>query len=265
MYQPQVERIPDFVVQQGKKDLSKEAVADIENLISRLRLVNSADKAKALNNIGILESYLNNSQKAVEAFQESLSFSFSEFVYSNYLQALELSGLYQLAIQEAISFLEKNPNNKKIYETAISLVTKYYIKDEIEKILLFSTYHDDEDSSKEAAEFRSMYVKDFMDIDKLGINSNYLNSIINLAFRQAKNIQKGQLDIKTCINDIDQLSIILNVYGIGFEDIKVLNKDFDNLLFKMIESKEIDSDVYFDHLLKFSIGFTIASEIAEAA
>lgn len=265
MNQPQIEKIPDFVAQEGKKDLSKETIAQMKALISRLRFVNAADKSKALNNIGILESYLNNSQKAVEAFQKSLSFNFSEFVYSNYLQALELSGLYKLAIEEAISFLEKNPNNKKIYETAISFVTKYYVKNEIDRILSFSIYHDDEASIEEATEFRSMYVKDFINIDRLGININYLNSIINLAFRQVKNIQKGQLDIKTHVNEIDQLSIIFNVYGIGFEDIKVLNKNFDDLLFKMIESKEIDSNIYFDHLLKVSIGFTIASENTEAA
>jgi tetratricopeptide (TPR) repeat protein len=265
MQQPQIENIPDFVMNNGKKNLSEEVVANLKALVVRLKLVNITDKAKALNHIGVLESYLNNSEKAVDAFKKSISFDFSELVYSNYLQALELSGSYELATQEAITFLERNPNNKKIYNTALSFITKYYLKNEINQILSFSAYHEDEASIREAAEFKDMYIKDFTSIDKLNIDIEYLNLIINLAFRETKKIQNGQVNIETNINEINQLSILFNIYGIGFEDIKVLNKNFDDQIFKMIECKDIDSSIYFDHLLKVSIGFTIASDNRKAA
>lgn len=265
MKQPQIEKIPNFVMNNGKKNLSEEAVVNLKTVISRLHLVNITDKAKALNHIGILESYLNNPQKAVDAFKRSLSFDFSELVYSNYLQALELSGLYELATQEAISFLEKNPNNKKIYNTALSFITKYYLKNEINRLLSFSAYHEDEAGIREATEVKNMHIKDVNDIDKLDIDIEYLNLIINLAFIEAKKIQKGQLNIQTNINEINQFSILFNIYGIGFDDIKVLNKNFDDQIFKMIESKDIDPNIYFDHLLKVSVGFTIASDNQKAA
>lgn len=263
---PQIETLPDFVLQAGRKNLSSDVIESIKKLISRLYLVDVEDKADALNNIGVLESYINNFSKSVEAFKQSLSFDFSDGVYSNYLQALEKSGEYKLAISEAIGFLENNPNNQKIFHLALSISQKYFFENDFNKILDFNIYQPY--SVESTNRINSIKEKFKFNLDKLielDIDSEYLSLLINLAFVEVKKIQSGLINIEIQFTDIEYMSIKYIVHGSDFYDIKLLNRTFDDQISSLVESESISSSLYFDHLSKLAIGFVIGNENLKAA
>lgn len=263
---PQIETIPDFVLQDGRKNLSYSVIESIKILITRLYLVEGEDKAHALNNIGVLESYINNFSNSVEAYKQSLSYDFSDGVYSNYLQALEKAGQYKHAIREAISFLEKNPNNSRIFSIALTITQKYFLFDDLQGILRFSNYHPKlNDIIYKKDGLLQQFKTRLSNIENLKIDCEYLSLLINLAYVEAKKIQSGTININIQFNDIEQMTLIFTVHSASFDDIKLLNERFDDKIIQLIESNNITSDIYFDHLPKLAIGFVIGFNNLQAA
>lgn len=262
MVQPQIENLPDFVWAKGRKKLSNDVIFSIEHIVYKLNLVDVEDRAAAFNNIGVLQAYINNFNESVDAFRISLSHNFSEGVYSNYVQTLEKTGKYELAIQECLDFLNNYPNNQRMFDLSLSIVKKYFLIDYFNKIFEFLTYHSsDEIILNKYSHTKNQYDENFKYLTKLNIDCKYLSSLVNVAYIEVKKLQIGTINISIEYNpEINHLTIIFKVDDADFEDIKLLNRNFDNEIFNLIESQTIKSELYFDHLSKVSIGFVIGSE-----
>lgn len=267
MIQPQVENLPDFVLAVGRKNLSHEVIEQIQNLITKLQFVDFDDRAEAYNNIGVLESYINNFQRSVTAFREALTYDFTESIYSNYLQSLEEAGEYELAIQESLEFLNNHPNNQHMLYIALTISRKYYLVDYFNKIVEFISYHQaNKIFVDKVLHMQGLYEEVLKNLNVIGIDLEYLSLLINIAFIEVKKLHIGRIGIITDFNQgIGYLSIIFEVYGADFNDIKLLNKNFDDLIFNSIENHAPNASLYFDHLSKLSIGFVIGSDHKKAA
>lgn len=267
MIQPQVENLPDFVLAIGRKNLSDEVIEHIQNLITKLYLVDFEHRAEALNNIGVLQSYVNNFQKSANAFRDALACEFSDSIYSNYVQALEEAGEYKLAIQKSLEFLNNHPNNQKMLYLALSISRKYFLVDYFYQIVEYSSYHlTNKIVVDKIHDMKNMYERELKQLNTLEIDLEYLSLLINTAFVEVKKIHIGRIGITSDFNQaMGYLSIIYEVYGADFNDIKLLNKNFDEVIFNSIENQITNESLYFDHLSKFSIGFVIGSDQEKAA
>lgn len=260
MPQPQVEKLPSFILEEGRKDLSQDKVSLLRNMISRMRLVSVEDQADALNKIGLIYIFLNEYEQALHSFQKSLSLEFCEMVFANYIQTLERLGKFKQAIKEGLSFLESNPNNRRVFYALLDIVTKYPNIKSIEEILKYFKFHFEEEELIEAEiRLRSQIDNELDILEMLEVDVEYFNLVANIAFLEVKKIQIGFLNFQSYLNnETGQLNINVAVKGINREDIKILNKNFDNQLHSFIEKGVISFDNYIDHLMKFTFGFSMA-------
>lgn len=260
MPQPQVEKLPSFILEEGRKDLSQDKVSLLRNMISRLRLVSAEDQADALNRIGLIHIFLNEYEQALKAFQKSLSLEFCEMVFANYLQTLERLGKFKQAIAEGLNFLKSNPNNRRVFYALLDIVTKYPNINFAEEIIKYFKFHfEGEDLIEAEGRLRSQINDELNILEMLEVDVEYYNLIVNIAFLEVKKIQIGFLNFRSLLNnETGQLNISVVVKGINKEDIKVLNKNFDDQLHSFVEKDIISFDKYIDHLMKFTFGFSMA-------
>lgn len=266
MPQPQVEKLPSFILEEGRKDLGQDKVSFLHNMISRMRLVNAEDQANALNRIGVIHVYLNECKQALHAFRKSLSLELCELTFSNYMQTLERAGEFKQAIKEGLDFLESNPNNRKVFYTLLDIVTKYPNIEPVENILKYFKFQfEAEHLLEEETNFRSHIDNELKILEMLEVDLEYFNLITNIAFLEVKKLQVGFINFHSYLNEeIGQLNINVMAKGINREDIKILNKNFDNQLKSLIDEEIIPFDKYIDHLMKFNFGFSMykASDLA---
>lgn len=267
MPQPQVEKLPSFILEEGRKDLNQDRVSFLRNMISRMRLVNAEDQADALNRIGVIHIYLNECEQALHAFQKSLSLEFCELAFSNYIQTLERIGKFKEAIEEGLNFLESNPNNRRVFYTLLDIVTKYPNIKSIESMLKYFKFHFEAEELIEAeTKLRSEVDNELGILEMLEVDLEYFYLVINIAFLEVKKIQVGFINFHSYLNDeTGQLNINVVAKGINREDIKALNKNFDDRLQGLIERDVISFDNYIDHLMKFTVGFGMATPSQLAA
>lgn len=260
MPQPQVEKLPSFILEDGRKDLAQVKVNYLRNMISRMRLVNAEDQVAALNRIGVIYVYLNECEQALDVFQKSLSLELCEMTFSNYIQTLERLGKFEQAIKEGLDFLESNPNNRRVFYTLMDIVTKYPNIKFIEDILKFFKFHFEADELIEAEnKFRFEAQNELKILEQLEVDLEYFNLITNIAFVEVKKIQVGFLNFHSYLNDeTGQLNINVVAKELNKDDIKVLNKNFDDRIQSLIEKEIISFDKYVDHLMKFTFGFGTA-------
>jgi tetratricopeptide (TPR) repeat protein len=267
MPQPQVEKLPSFILEEGRKDLAQVKVSFLRNMISRMRLVNAEDQADALNRIGVIYVYLNECEQALDVFQKSLSLELCEMTFSNYIQTLERLGKFEQAIKEGLNFLESNPNNRRVFYTLLDIVTKYPNIKFIEDMLKYFKFHFEAEELIEAeTKFRSDAQNELEILEMLEVDLEYFNLITNIAFLEVKKIQVGFLNFHSYLNDeTGQLNINVVAKGINKEDIKVLNRNFDDRIQSLIDKGVISFDKYIDHLMKFTFGFGVAKLSQQAA
>lgn len=259
---PQVEDLPDFIFFEGVKDLSSDVVGKLRRLVMRLNLVSGLDdRAGALNQIGIINSYLNNTDDSIRAYNRALELVFDDGVFSNYLRDLEKSGEYKDAIKEALKFLDNNPNNHKVFSVILEIMSKYFLYDEMLELMKYSTFMS---NHEKYLDLFQEYKEQCDELKKLGIDLDYLNLLVSTAYVGIKHIQVGQIDIETTFTDIDQVSILFNVHDIGFTEIKVLNQVFDDSVSSLLERGIVNPNIYFDHLAKVVIGFRFTSSESKA-
>lgn len=258
MLHPLVENLPSYVIREGRKYHTSEQVEFLQNLITKLSDVNSEDLGNAYNKIGIIYVYLNEFDKAVEAFKKSVLNQYSEVAYSNYLVTLDTSGKYNEAIEKGLEFLESNPNNKRIFSVVSEIIYRYPDIDYIESLSnYFKHQFDSEISRWELQETRIQVERKLEVLDSLGIDKSYFNFITNLAFSEVAKIQMGSTNFNSYLNeDIEQLMINVEVFGINKEDISILNKNFDARLNYLINNNSISFNTYINHLMKFNFSFT---------
>lgn len=266
MAQPMVEKLPEFIMTEGRKDLSLEKFTHLNNLIKKMNLVRIEDKAEALNRTGIIYTYMNDFDKALESFQASLQYGCTEISFSNYLQALERIGEYKKALNEGEKYLDLHPNNRRVFQTLFSIAHKYPSDSSRSQVLKFLNYQ--MDSSNFDSDYKN--VKDELEsemalLKNLEIDLEYYNLISNLAFVEVKKIQIGPVDFHTFLNDAAQLSIMIVAKGISTSDIRLLNKNFDLRIQELIDNKVISFDKYAEQMTKFVHSFGIASDVTEAA
>lgn len=258
MLHPLVEKLPSYVMSEGRKDLTCERVNFLRSLITKLQEVNSEDLGNAFNKIGIIYVYLNEPEEAIIAFEKSLSNKYSEVTYSNYLQTLDRLGKFKEAIEQGLNFLEKNPNNKKIFSTVLSIIDRYPNIDYLEPILkCFKYQYDSEIYFAEEAMAKKQIENELAILTLLKVDLAYFNLITNIAFSEVAKIQIGSIGFHSFFNeDVGQLLVNVSVFGIDKEDINILNKNFDDRINLLIETEEISFDIYLDHLMKFAFSFT---------
>ncbi|TCB67412.1 hypothetical protein E0H88_12860 [Acinetobacter sp. ANC 4216] len=268
MNRPELEKIPEFILADGRKSLSFEVVKYIEEQIGKLKEVQGRDRPKALFNIGIMQSYINEFEKAQESFYDSCMLEHSGLAYSNYIQALERTGKYALAIEKTLSYLENNPNNKNVYFQLAHLAKKYPSLDLIEKYNYYFNYMNFS-TEKEFTLFSNLYQElkdDYEQISKLNIENSYIHKLMNIAFIETKKIQVGQILIGLDFNrDLEMVIADICVENVNYSDISILNQEFDKEVFQQIKNSKNFSDNYYNNMEKFIITFRVSHSQRVAA
>ncbi|AYA02103.1 hypothetical protein BEN74_03945 [Acinetobacter sp. WCHAc010034] len=251
---------------EGRKHLSQEVVIELEKLIADLLKVSPKDKPSAYNSIGIIYSYLNDFINAKEFYYQSYLLEHDEMVFANYLIMLQRLNEIVFAFEEVSSFLDNNPNNKVIFNSLIQMTCKYPSQERLEKLLEYRNYQTESrefeiDLNNKISDIKS----DIKIFNKYEIDLRFYEYYMTSALTTVNLLVKNNIEIESTDNiEIDQFIINIAIKNLEYIDIINLNQKFDSRIQELVNSGLIDKSLYFDHLNKLSLYFSIiiSNEVA---
>lgn len=263
MINPQLEKVPDFVLSNSRKDLTDETYSILSNIIIKLKNIKGNNVGNAYNRIGVIQAFLNQYEEALYSFEYSLVQEFEVITYINYLTTLERLGKYKRAFDEGIQTLCANPNNLAIFEILFDISTKYMMNENFNYLKFYEPYLKFNEKKINIGE-KLRKAEDTLNHDnKLlcanNINIEYYQLLINLAFCEVRKISHGDLVFSTKINDLGEVSKIIQC-DLSINDLRVLNSSFDNKIDEYIDKGIISFDDYLYHMDKLFIGYEIKTK-----
>lgn len=264
---PALKKIPEYVLVEGKKFLNKEAVEELLKIISDLKKVSPKDQASALCNIGIMNSYLNNFEQAVEDYRHSYSLEPDDTVFFNYLIALQRLNQISYAFDQACLYLDQNLNNKRIFEALIQIVTKYPTRDRVERLQRYRKYQNEDDSlTRKRDENITSIISNCNIIEAYGIDIDFYETFLTIALNIVYKMCKSNVEIGSIDNhELGQFTLYISSTHLEYSDIVHLNQLFDIQINSLIESGDLDKSLYFDHLSKLSLIFSVDKPMKDVA
>ncbi|WP_336936504.1 hypothetical protein [Acinetobacter beijerinckii] len=266
MISPQLEKVPAYVLLNGKKDLSDEVCSELHEVMEKLKLIKGDDKASALNTVGVIHAYLNQYEYALESFNDALYYEFSDVTYINYLQTIERLGDYNRAFEEGIRVFCDHPNNINLFSCLFDLTSKYLMSENFdilkhyEPFLRANPFKIDIKEKILAAE--SIINHDCALINQNEININYYRYLVNVAYCEVRKLTNGELSIIKSDNEFGELNFRI-LADISVNDVILLNQKFDQRLVESIDKNLISFEDYLSHLDKLVMGYEIVSNIDE--
>lgn len=265
MAKPQVEQIPHFVIENGRKNLSQSSVSELISVMNRLSRVVGEDKAMALNNIGVIQSYLNDHESALETFEDSISSSFSDAAFSNKLHSLKALDQLEKSIALGFDFLERFPNNKKVFRYIYNNTKKLCMENEFKKLEKFYKYFETEqDFIESISKNDAVYNRRAKYLKESGVDLRFFSIYLNAGYAVLAKLVTG--DVKTTISENDStnsFTIKLSA-DLSKNDIRFLNRDFDKRIENLINTGLITFEDYLHHMNKINLGFSIYKNVLEA-
>lgn len=171
------------------------------------------------------------------------------------------------AFEEVSSFLDNNLNNKVIFNSLIQMTCKYPSQERLEKLLEYRNYQTESrefeiDLDNKIADIKS----DIKIFNKYEIDLRFYEYYMTSALTTVCLLAKNNIEIESTDNiEIDQFVINLGIKNLEYNDIINLNQKFDFRIQELVNSGLIDKSVYFDHLNKLSLYFSIITSNEVAA
>lgn len=263
MAKPQIEKIPSYVLEKGRKNLSQNAVSQLFMVMEKLSRVEGPSKVMALNSIGVIQAYLNDYDNALETFDHALSINLSDSAFSNKLHTLKALDRLQESISLGFEFLENYPNNKRIFRFLSSNIHRLSLKNEYKQLEQYYKYFEtDKEFMKGLTNYDLVYNSRTKHLQDNDINLDYFSVYLNAAYSVLGKLVTGDVQTFVFENDLNQLSIKLSA-DLSKNDIRFLNKEFDSRIEKLIEKNIITFDDYIYHLNKINLGFGIYNNKVE--
>ena len=156
-----------------------------------------------------------------------------------------------LAIVEGLEYLERNPNNNQVFELLLNILHDYKHQEALDS-LKNSIIYKMEQKRYENLLTNIQDVYNF--IDKISLKTELYNIIVgNL------NIELHKLFINIDIRSeysFNKDYIRLKLINLpDYDDISLLNRNFDKAIQREIEKGNLDFDDYLDSLDKLVVGF----------
>lgn len=147
--------------------------------------------------------------------------------------------------------MEKNPNNLKIFKVILNILCDYKSQKSLDILKKFTTYHVDH---KPYDYLLKNIQKYYEFIIKIGLNTDTYNIIIsNLDIELHKLFIN--IDIKSEYSFNEDCIHLKFINLPDYDDISLLNRNFDRAIQIEIENGSLDFDDYIDSLDKLVIGF----------
>lgn len=264
---PALKKIPEYVLAEGKKNLSEEVVLELTKIISDLKRVSPEEKASAYCRIGIMNSYLNNFEQAKDDYYYSYSLDGDDIVFANYLIMLQRLNQISKAFDEACDYLDRNPNNSVVFDALIQITMKTPLKSRIDKLNSYRPYQTE---SVDITQSRNELIKSIIDdsfiFSKYDLDIDFYESYLSIALNTVHKLSKNDVQIGLIENqELSLFTICIRSNFWDFSDIVTLNKMFDAQIFNYVESGVLDKSLYFDHLSKLSLIYSVERSMREDA
>lgn len=263
MITPQLEKVPDYVLSNGRKDLTDEVYSELYSVIDKLRAIKGPRAANALNHIGVIQAFLNEYEDALYSFEDSWNRDFTIVSYINYLTTLERLGQYNKAFDEGIAVLCSNPNVYSLFELLFDLSKKYIMVENFGYLKHYESYlkvnPKNIDISKKIRESEITLLKDNELLKSNNIKLDYYQKIINIAFCEVRKISHSELFLSTKTNDLGEFCKNIQC-DLTKSDIRKLNSSFDKKIEEAIHNGLISYQDYLFHMDKLFIGYQIKAK-----
>lgn len=252
---PKVEDVEELF-HSGKKDLSEAHVAKLNRMITQLEKVKGDDKALALFNIARIYEYLNSFALASQFYLDSYSLDKDEVAYANYINTYYLIAP-EHALEQGIHFLESNPNNFRVLEILLNMLTQVSCEEILSKIQKYMEYHTYNSKAYSKllylyeiatkAQTRSMLTgKSLLKINKLAVLSI-------IEFIKIYNIQP----YFECNFDYVEECYFFNIANVPkYDDLITLNQNYDLSIENAIKNGEFSFKEYLDVTRNFVVSFS---------
>lgn len=236
-----------------RKDLSDEKVNELTKLLLELDKVSGEDSVEALFQQGLIFSYLNKHDLASKKFLESHSIDENEVSLTNGINALKLVRKEEVAFEEGFSFLRKNPNNPHLFLCLSRTLLNYYSPKYFSELELYQKYHIENKDLMQAFNAAKISNNIFSD---LGLQTKILNQLLFIVVSEVHKIFFKQPCNPTIAFDRAEGCVYYQVVNLpSYEDILILNRNYDVAIQQAIETEEIDFDEYIDSISKLVVGF----------
>lgn len=236
-----------------RKDLSDKKVAELNQLLTELDRVKGDDFVEALSQQGLILSYLNEPKLASEKFLASYNIDGNEVSLANSINALSLINENPVGLEKGLKFLEKNPNNPSIFRCLSRNLLNFHSPEHFNELNFYIKYHLENDELINI--FNATKTANAI-FDSLELETKTLNQILFVVMSEIRKTFFKQPCHPIIWFNEEECCAYYQIENLpSYQDILILNKNYELAIEQEIESGELNFDEYVDSISKLVIGF----------